>query len=100
MARMDTPMTGYRMVESLDGRLRSQLMDLYRHEWWTHDRTEDDVTRMLDGCDLLVGVCADPGGDLVGFTRVLTDGVFKATLFDVIVAREHRHMGLGRLLIE
>jgi hypothetical protein len=45
--------------------------------------------RMLQHTDLVVGVCTEPG-QLVGFTRVLTDQVFKAVIFDVIVAREHR----------
>ena len=92
-------MSSYRFVEQLDDRLRGDLMELYRHEWWTNERREDDVVRMLQHTDLVVGVCADPGGQLVGFTRVLTDRVFKALIFDVIVAEAHRHTGLGRRLV-
>lgn len=54
---------------------------------------------MLEHTDLVVGVCSDDGR-LVGFTRVLTDRVFKAVIFDVIVAREHRGAGLGGRLID
>jgi predicted GNAT family N-acyltransferase len=93
-------MSSYRFVEQLDDRLRGDLMELYRHEWWTNERREEDVARMLQHSDLVVGVCADPGGQLVGFTRVLTDRVFKALIFDVIVAQAHRHAGLGRQLME
>lgn len=93
-------MSGYRFVEQLDDRLRSDLMELYRHEWWTNQRHEEDVVRMLHHTDLVVGVCADPGGQLVGFARVLTDRVFKALIFDVIVAQAHRQTGLGRRLIQ
>jgi GNAT superfamily N-acetyltransferase len=92
-------MSNYRFVEQIDDRLRGDLMELYRHEWWTHARREEDVARMLQHTDLVVGVCADPGGQLVGFTRVLTDRVFKALIFDVIVAQAHRNAGLGRRLI-
>ena len=93
-------MTGYRFVEQIDGRLRRDLMELYRHEWWTDQRRDEDVARMLQHTDLVVGVCTDPGGQLVGFTRVLTDRVFKALIFDVIVAHAHRRAGLGQRLID
>ena len=92
-------MTSYHFVEHIDDRLRSDLMELYRHEWWTNQRREEDVARMLLHTDLVVGVCTDPG-QLVGFTRVLTDQVFKAVIFDVIVAREHRGAGLGKRIID
>ena len=37
---------------------------------------------------------------LVAFARVLTDRVFRAFIFDVIVATEHRGAGLGHRLME
>ena len=93
-------MTGYRFVEEIDDRLRRELMELYRHEWWTDQRGEDDVAHMLQHTDLVVGVCADPGAQLVGFARVLTDRTYKAVIFDVIVAQTHRGTGLGRRLMQ
>jgi GNAT superfamily N-acetyltransferase len=91
--------SSYRFVEHIDDRLRSDLMELYRHEWWTNQRRDEEVARMLQHTDLVVGVCSDDGR-LVGFTRVLTDRVFKAVIFDVIVAREHRGAGLGKRLLD
>jgi predicted GNAT family N-acyltransferase len=93
-------MTNYRVVEQIDDRLRGDLMELYRHEWWTDARREVDVERMLQHTDLVVGVCTEPDGQLVGFTRVLTDRVYKALIFDVIVAQAHRRTGLGRRLVQ
>jgi len=93
-------MTSYRFVEQIDDRLRRDLMDLYRLEWWTDTRREDDVARMLQHTDLVVGVCTEPSDQLVGFTRVLTDRVYKALIFDVIVAQAHRGTGLGRRLVQ
>ena len=64
-AHMDThspvtgdTMTSYRFVEQIDDRLRADLMELYRHEWWTNQRRDEDVTRMLQHTDLVVGVPA------------------------------------------
>jgi predicted GNAT family N-acyltransferase len=93
-------MTSYRFVEQIDDRLRADLMELYRHEWWTGARREVDVVRMLQHTDLVVGVCAEPDDRLVAFTRVLTDRVYKALIFDVIVAQAHRGTGLGRRLVQ
>jgi len=92
-------MSSYHFVEQIDDRLRGDLMELYRHEWWTNQRRDEDVARMLQHTDLVVGICSDDGR-LVGFTRVLTDRVFKAVIFDVIVARDHRGDGLGKRLID
>ena len=77
----------YAIANELSERHLADLLALYRGEWWSRDRTEADVRRMLDGADLaLVGVVDQETDALVGFTRVLSDGVFKALVFDVIVA--------------
>jgi GNAT superfamily N-acetyltransferase len=93
-------MTSYRFVEQIDDRLRADLMEFYRHEWWTNARRDEDVARMLAHTDLVVGACDDSSGQLVGFVRILTDRVFKALIFDVIVAQTHRHTGLGQQLVQ
>lgn len=93
-------MASYRFVEEIDDRLRADLMELYRHEWWTNQRRDRAVARMLEHTDLVVGACTDPGDRLVGFTRVLTDRTYKALILDVIVAQSHRGTGLGRRLID
>lgn len=54
-------MTSYRFVERLDDRLRADLMELYRHEWWTNTRREEDVVRMLAHTDLVIGVWKERG---------------------------------------
>jgi predicted GNAT family N-acyltransferase len=43
----------------------------------------------------------DPGTqDLIAFARVITDHVFKAFLFDVIVHPGHRGKGIGNFLLQ
>jgi GNAT superfamily N-acetyltransferase len=77
-----------------------QLMDLFASEWWTAGRTVGDVTRMLAGSDLVFALIHRPAGRLVGFARVITDGVYLAVVLDVIVARGSRGSGLGAMLLE
>ncbi len=82
-----------------DGQV-ADLVELYQSEWWTKGRTIEDVRRMLDHSDLLFGF-SEPGTErLVAFSRVLTDRVYKAIIFDVIVAESFRGTGLGRQLMQ
>ena len=41
----------------------------------------------------------DHGDKLIGFTRIITDFIYKAIIFDVIVSAEHRGDGLGQKLM-
>lgn len=77
-----------------------QLMVLYKDWWWTKERTRADVETMIQHSDLLFGLCEQGSGNLIGFTRVLTDRIYKATLYDVIIAKEHQKQGLGRVLLD
>ena len=75
------------------------LHALYQNEWWTRGRTLDDTRTMLAHTDYLFGICEPGAGRLAAFARVLTDRAFKAFIFDVIVAPEHRGKGLGSRLM-
>lgn len=84
-------------IDRIEGPHRQELHALYRNEWWTKNRQFDDVVRMLDHCDIVIGCCAE--GKLVGFARVLTDYVYKAMIFDVIVDEKFRGTGLGQKIM-
>ena len=88
-------MPTYRVIDSLNDRRMTQLMELYREEWWTHQRTADQVRDLLRWSDVVIGLCDEDDDRLVAFARVLTDRVFRAFVFDVIVASTHRGKGLG-----
>ena len=77
-----------------------ELTALYQGEWWCRDRRLEDVRRMLERTDLIVAFREQETGRLAAFARVLTDYVYRATVYDVIVAADHRGTGLGRRLIQ
>jgi GNAT superfamily N-acetyltransferase len=81
----------------------SQVEDLHRlfqNEWWTKDRTLEDVRRMLDGSAVTVGF-VDPKTDrLLAFMRAITDGVYKVLLLDLVVDPAARKTGLGKKTFE
>jgi len=91
---------GLRRVDRLDGDLPEQLHRLYLEEWWTNRRELDDVRRMLEGSDVVIGFVDEESGVLAGFARVLTDDVYKALVLDVIVDERYRGTGLGARLMD
>lgn len=90
----------YKLLDCLTEAQTDDLLLMYRGEWWTNRREPQDVRRMLEQCDVIVGFAASDSGRLVAFARVITDFVYKALVLDVIVAAEHRDKGLGRALMD
>jgi GNAT superfamily N-acetyltransferase len=87
-------------VQALNEAQVRELHALYQGEWWTRGRSLEDVTRMLSGSGPVFALVTEPDAQLAAFARVLTDGVYKALVFDVIVAPAFRNLGLGRQLME
>jgi GNAT superfamily N-acetyltransferase len=96
---MTDKMDKYRIVESLTESHVSDLMDLYKNEFWCDKRKREDVVRMLAATDVILGL-VDEGDRLIAFTRVITDFVYRAMIFDVIVKPTHRKTGLGAKLMD
>ncbi|WP_445173826.1 GNAT family N-acetyltransferase [Microcoleus sp.] len=96
---MTDKMDKYRIVEILTESQVSDLMDLYKNEFWSDKRTREDVVKMLASTDVIIGL-VDECDRLIGITRVLTDFVYRAMIFDVIIKPTHRKMGLGAKLMD
>jgi GNAT superfamily N-acetyltransferase len=89
----------YRVVEQLSENQILELLDLYKNEFWSNKRQREDVVKMLAATDIIIGL-VDECSQLIGFTRVLTDFVYRATIYDVIIKPTHRKMGLGAKLLD
>ena len=82
--------------------------DLSAIDWWRlanimadahlFDRKLFDIARAFHGS--YATVFAFKGNMLVGAARATSDGVFYASVFDVVVATDHQNNGVGRLLME
>jgi predicted GNAT family N-acyltransferase len=70
-----------------------------QNEWWCNNRLLADVAKIIETSDIALGVLNEDG-KLIGFARVLTDYVYKALIFDVIVEPSYRQSGLGREVVE
>ena len=86
------------VIDTLTPDQVAQLHSLYRQEWWTRDRTLEETQAGVDGSQLCIGL-VNADNELIGFARVLTDYIFKAMIFDLIVRKDHRNTGLGDRLV-
>ena len=75
----------------------AELTALFAEYGWWAERTESDVREALAN-SVAVGIRED--GELVAAARVLTDGVYYAKLYDVIVAADRRGEGIGSRLLD
>ncbi len=73
-----------------------ELLDA--NSFWASGRSQRELSRMLAGSQAVVSAWQGPR--LVGFGRASSDGVFRAVLWDVVVASEHQGRGLGRQIVQ
>lgn len=66
------------------------------YDWWS-DRDLDETRSALSNTPLALGLRDD--GDLVAAARVLTDYVYYARIYDVIVGEDRRGQGVGERLL-
>jgi len=65
--------------------------------YWAKGRSREQVAASIAGSARVIGLYRD--GRLLGFARVITDGVTRAYLADVFVLAEARGHGLGTELV-
>jgi len=82
----------------LPGQLRQLQRLLDQNSFWAQGRSRAQLRQMLAGSQAVV--TAWSGRQLVGFGRASSDGVFRAVLWDVVVAEGHQGQGLGRQLVQ
>lgn len=89
-----------RRVDTLSESQIEDLHGLFQNEWWTKERTMDDIRTMLDATPIQIAFADAASDRLVAFARVLTDRTYKALIFDVIVDSSCRDRGLGCRLMD
>jgi GNAT superfamily N-acetyltransferase len=65
--------------------------------YWAEGRTREVQDDLIEGATRVVGLYKD--GELIGFSRTLSDGHTQSYLADVYVLEEHRGRGLGFELV-
>jgi N-acetylglutamate synthase-like GNAT family acetyltransferase len=76
-----------------------QLQDLLAAgAFWAQNRNLTDLAVAIAHSNVVIS--AWDGDRLVGFGRALSDGIYRATIWDVVVHPDYRGSGLGRKLVE
>lgn len=86
------------ITEKLSHDQIEQLFEMYEDVWFTQGRELNDVVIMLENSYLTLGFL--DGNELVGFCRAISDGVYKAFIFDVIVKESYQEQGVGKKIVE
>ncbi|MBD2388436.1 GNAT family N-acetyltransferase [Cylindrospermum sp. FACHB-282] len=89
----------YQIVDKLTENQILELVELYRNEFWSKKRTYQGVVKMLAASNIMIGL-VDESEQLIGFTRILTDFVYRAIIYDVIIKPTYRKIGLGAKLLD
>ena len=76
----------------------AELTRLYEQAPWAHGRTTDDTRMMLANTDIVMAV--RDGNRLIGIGRVLTDYVYRATIWDVIVDKDYQGQDIGTQIMQ
>ena len=66
--------------------------------FWASDRRLQDLAIALQHSNPVIS--AWDGDRLIGFARAISDGIYRATIWDVVIHPDYQGAGLGRKLVE
>ena len=71
---------------------------LHRNAFWAKDRKINDLRKCLAGSDVIVSIWVDK--EIVGFGRALSDGIYRAVLWDIVIDNNHQGKGYGKIIVQ
>lgn len=92
-------MNEFIIVEQLNESQIKQLHNLCQEMWWCKDRTMQELLILLENC-MSLAIVEKPTEKLIGYARILTDEIKYAYIFDVMIAKQYRKKGLGKILMK
>jgi N-acetylglutamate synthase-like GNAT family acetyltransferase len=96
---MDCSNIQFQYTDALSDADLSQLIELFqRAAFWARDRSAETMKIAIAHSHPVVTAWDDD--DLIGFARATSDGVYRATIWDVVIDPDYQGAGLGRKLVE
>ena len=76
-----------------------QLQELFNlSTFWAQNRTMEDLELAISNSNPVVTVW--DGANLIGLARATSDGVYRATIWDVVIHKDYQGRGLGARLVK
>ncbi|MBD2411850.1 GNAT family N-acetyltransferase [Nostoc calcicola FACHB-389] len=86
---------------------RKSEIDLYQLQellnisaFWAKGRSIEDLSIAIANSEPVISVWDNESERLIGFARATSDGIYRATIWDVVIHPEYRNIGLGSNLVE
>jgi N-acetylglutamate synthase-like GNAT family acetyltransferase len=77
----------------------NQLQQLFNIcAFWARERSLEDLSIAIANSEPVISLTDEQ--KLVGFARATSDGIYRATIWDVVIHPEYRSRGLGSKLVE
>lgn len=96
---MDSRHIQFRYTQVFSPDQLTQLCDLFKvAAFWAKDRRPSEMAKAIAHSKPVVTVWDNER--LIGFSRATSDGVFRATIWDVVIHPDYQGAGLGRRLVE
>ncbi|NDJ19245.1 GNAT family N-acetyltransferase [Myxacorys almedinensis] len=92
--------TGSHRTSALNSELEiEQLQALFQvAAFWARDRAADDLEIAIANSSPVIS--AWNHDHLIGFARATSDGIYRATIWDVVVHPDYQGAGIGRKLVQ
>ena len=74
-----------------------EMKEIYSSVGWTK-HTKEIIKQVFEASNVIALVTVN--GRIIGFGRAMTDGVFNAAIYDVIVHTEFQKQGIARKIME
>ncbi len=71
---------------------------LNRNAFWAKDRKINDLRKCLASSDVIISIWV--GNEIVGFGRALSDGMYRAVLWDIVIDNSHQGKGYGKIIVQ
>ncbi len=68
------------------------------HAFWAKKRSKKNIKKLLAGSKVVITLWR--GKRIVGFGRATSDEIYRAVLWDIVVAEDLQGQGLGSLVVE
>lgn len=89
----------FTIIQKELGVYREDILRLWSKEWWTKDRSAEDLIIALTNSTFVFGLLNVQTNKLIGFARVLSDQFKYAYVYDFIIDPSFRGQKLSKYLL-